>query len=129
VDRIQSVTLTGERFETPESFDIKEFLQDSFGIFQGAPVAVKIRFAPSVAGYIRERVWHHSQKLLDAEDGALIFTATVAGVEEISHWVMRWGAGAQVLAPPELRRTVSRHAAAMAAYYCDDPDVDQPPES
>ena len=129
VDRIQSVTLTDEGFKTPESFDIKAFLQDSFGIFQGPPVTVKIRFAPSVAGYIRERVWHHSQDLLDAEDGALIFTATVAGVEEISHWVMRWGAGAQVLSPPDLRRIVGRQAAAMAAYYRDDPDVDQPPES
>ena len=96
VDRIQSVTLTDERFQTPESFDIKAFLQDSFGIFQGPPVTVKIRFTPSVAGYIRERVWHSSQELTNAEDGALIFTATVAGVEEISHWVMRWGAGAQV---------------------------------
>ena len=66
---------------------------------------------------------------MDAEDGALIFTATVAGVEEISHWVMRWGAGAQVLDPPELRRIVAHQAAAMAAYYRNDPDVDQPPES
>ena len=129
VDRIQSVTISDERFEVPESFDIKGFLQDSFGIYQGPPVRVKIRFAPSVAGYIRERVWHRSQELLDAEDGALIFTATVAGVEEISHWVMRWGAGATVLAPAELRRIVARQAAAMAAQYGNDPDVDRPPES
>jgi predicted DNA-binding transcriptional regulator YafY len=121
VDRIQSVTLTDERFQTPESFDIKAFLQDSFGIFQGPPVTVKIRFTPSVAGYIRERVWHRSQELTNAEDGALIFTATVAGVEEISHWVMRWGAGAQVLAPPELRRIIGSQAAAMAAHYRSDP--------
>ena len=112
VHRIQSVTVTGETFQLPESFDLKGFLQDSFGIYHGPPVTVRIRFLESVAGYIRERVWHPSQHLSDQPDGSIIFTATVAGIEEISHWVLRWGAGAQVLDPDELRQTISRHASA-----------------
>ncbi len=117
VDRIQAVTVTDEAFEVPETFDLEGFLRDSFGIFQGPPVTVKIRFLESVAGYIRERIWHPSQQLADQADGSVIFTATVAGIEEISHWVLRWGAGAQVLAPNELYQMISRHAAAMAAFY------------
>jgi predicted DNA-binding transcriptional regulator YafY len=84
-------------------------------------VAVTIRFLKAVAGYVRERIWHPSQQLSDQADGSLIFTATVAGTEEIGHWVLRWGAGAQVLAPADLRHTVSRHAAAMLAHYRDAP--------
>jgi predicted DNA-binding transcriptional regulator YafY len=117
VHRIQSVTVTDETFHLPASFDLKGFLQDSFGIYHGPPVTVRIRFLESVAGYIRERVWHPSQHLSDQPDGSIIFTATVAGIEEISHWVLRWGAGAQVLDPDELRQTISRHASAMAMYY------------
>jgi predicted DNA-binding transcriptional regulator YafY len=124
VDRIQTAAVTDEGFDIPEAFDVQAFLQDSFGIFLGPPVMVEIRFLKSVAGYIRERIWHPSQQLSEAADGALIFTATVAGIEEISHWILRWGAGAQVLAPEALRRTVSRHAAAMAAYYQDEPVED-----
>jgi predicted DNA-binding transcriptional regulator YafY len=124
VDRIQTAAVTDEEFDIPEAFDVQAFLQDSFGIFLGPPVTVEIRFLKSVAGYIRERIWHPSQQLSEAADGALIFTATVAGIEEISHWILRWGAGAQVLAPEALRRTVSRHAAAMAAYYQDEPVED-----
>ena len=101
VHRIQSVTVTDETFQLPASFDLKGFLQDSFGIYHGPPVTVRIRFLESVAGYIRERVWHPSQHLSDQPDGSIIFTATVAGIEEISHWVLRWGAGAQVLDPDE----------------------------
>jgi predicted DNA-binding transcriptional regulator YafY len=126
VDRIESVEVTEKGFRIPDTFDMQAFLQDSFGIFQGPPVAVAIRFDKSVAGYIRERLWHHSQELADQADGSLIFTATVAGLEEISHWILRWGAGAQVLAPLELRRIISRHAAAMADHYRVAAD-DEPP--
>jgi predicted DNA-binding transcriptional regulator YafY len=125
VDRIENVTVTGEGFCLPEDFDLQGFLEDSFGIFQGPPETVKIRFSRKVAGYIRERIWHKSQQLTDADDGAVIFTATVAGIEEISHWVLRWGAEARVLAPEALRRIVARHAAAMAEYYRKAPDRKQ----
>lgn len=126
VDRIKNVSITDEDFQVPGDFDLQGFLQDSFGIFQGPPETVKIRFSPKVAGYIRERTWHKSQQLSDAGDGGgVIFTATVAGIEEISHWVLRWGAEAQVLAPPALRRIVGRHAAAMAEYYRKIPGFEQ----
>jgi predicted DNA-binding transcriptional regulator YafY len=121
VDRIKSVVVTDEIFLVPEGFDMQAVLKDSFGIYQGPPVTVRIRFFKSVAGYIRERLWHRSQQLYEEADGSLIFTATVAGIEEISHWVLRWGAGAQVLAPEELRQTINRHAAAMLGRYRDSP--------
>jgi predicted DNA-binding transcriptional regulator YafY len=117
VDRIQSVSVTDEGFHIPAEFDVQAFMQDSFGIYEGPPVTVKIRFLKSVAGYVRERIWHRSQHLSEQADGSVIFTATVAGIEEISHWVLRWGAGAQVLAPDDLCRAISRHATAMAAHY------------
>lgn len=121
VDRIKTVSLTDDGFQIPEGFDVPAFLRDSFGIYQGSPVRVKIRFFESVAGYIRERIWHPSQHLSDQADGTLIFTATVAGIEEISHWVLRWGAGAQVLEPAALRQAIGRQAAAMASHYRDAP--------
>ena len=117
VDRIKQVTVTEERFTIPDGFDLQGFLEDSFGVYHGPPTTVKAHFSPKVAGYIRERTWHHSQQLEKQADGAVVFTATVAGIEEISHWVLRWGAEARVLAPDALRRAVGRHAAAMHSYY------------
>ena len=117
VDRIKQVAVTDEPFSIPAGFDLKGFMEESFGIYQGPPTTVQIRFSPKVAGYIRERTWHRSQQLEDQTDGAVIFTATVAGIEEIGHWVLRWGAEARVLAPAALRRLVGRQAAEMDAYY------------
>lgn len=129
VDRIQSVTVTEDGFQIPKEFDLQGFLEDSFGIYQGPLVTVKVRFLKPVAGYIRERIWHRSQQLSDQADGSIVFTATVAGIEEISHWILRWGAGAQVLAPTDLRRIVGRQAAAMAVHYQGGPSDEKPTES
>lgn len=117
IDRIQSITILDERFEIPEDFDVEDFMHSSFGVFRGKPVKVRIRFASQAAGYVREKVWHPSQQFEPQPDGSLIFSAKVAGLEEIKLWVLKWGAGATVLAPARLRRAVKEEATAMLENY------------
>lgn len=117
VDRIEEITLLDEPFELPAGFDAEAFMESSFGIFRGDPVKVRIRFSPQVAGYIAEKIWHPSQVLTPADDGGVIFCAEVAGLEEIKLWVLRWGAGATVLEPEDLRAAIIAETGAMAANY------------
>jgi predicted DNA-binding transcriptional regulator YafY len=56
LDRIKSLNLTDETFEMPEDFKVEDFMQTSFGVFQGKPQNVRIRFAAEVAGYISEKI-------------------------------------------------------------------------
>jgi predicted DNA-binding transcriptional regulator YafY len=44
----------------------------------------------------------------------------VAGIDEIMRWVLKWGADAEVVAPDELRRAVSREVRAMLDRYKSD---------
>jgi predicted DNA-binding transcriptional regulator YafY len=117
VDRIERLEILDSRFEPPEGFDANEFMQASFGVFQGEAVQVRIHFSPAVAGYIEERVWHPSQTLEHQSDGSLIFGAQVAGLEEIKYWTLKWGAGATVLTPEALRTAVAEEVREMAANY------------
>jgi len=117
VERIESINLLDSRFEIPEGFDAEAFMQSSFGVFQGVPVKVQIRFSPQAAGYIKERIWHPSQVLTPAPDGGVIFSAEVAGIEEIKIWILKWGAAAEVLAPQALRRELADEARAMMKKY------------
>lgn len=119
VDRIRSVEGRGKTFAPPEEGELDGFMAASFGVFRGETVRVAIRFAPEVAGYIREKIWHATQCLTEAEDGSVLFEAEVAGTEEIKYWVMQWGAKAEVLDPKSLRRAVRSEAAAMAARYAE----------
>jgi predicted DNA-binding transcriptional regulator YafY len=117
LDRIKSLRLTDETFEIPEDFKVEDFMQISFGVFHGKPQNVKIRFAPEVAGYIREKTWHATQKIKSQNDGSVIFEARVAGTDEIKYWLMSWGSNAEVLSPATLRNEMISEARKMLRCY------------
>lgn len=117
LDRIRRLDLTDEPFELPADVVLDDFLKPSFGVFLGPPTAVRVRFAPEIAGYIAEKSWHASQKLRPQKDGSVVFEAEVAGTEEIKRWILTWGAQAVVLAPESLRKELRREAAALARNY------------
>lgn len=117
LERIEQIRSTETPFEAPEGFDAEDYMQASFGVYQGQPTEIKIRFTPAAAGYIQEKIWHPSQTLSVEPDGSLVFKAEVAGLEEIKWWVLRWGAGAQVLAPHTLREMVAKEIRAMSTVY------------
>jgi len=117
LDRIKALELTDETFETPEDFNIDDFMKASFGVFHGRPVRVSIWFAADIAGYIREKIWHETQEIIPQNDGSIIFEAQVAGTEEVKYWVLKWGSKARVLAPEALLEETRREVEAMLANY------------
>lgn len=117
LDRIKMLHRTGESFEIPTDFDLDDFMHLSFGVYQGELQKVKVRFSADIAGYVKEKIWHETQKLTPGEDGSLVFEAEVAGTEEIRFWIMTWGANAEVLEPPSLREEIRVEAEKMLATY------------
>jgi predicted DNA-binding transcriptional regulator YafY len=117
VERIKKIRLTDEKFEVPEEFDVDAFMRSSFGVYHGKPEKVKVLFSADIAEYIKEKIWHQSQKLHDTPDGSVLFEANVACTKEIKAWIMRWGAKAIVLEPEELRDEIRNEAVEMMASY------------
>ena len=117
LDRIKALQLTDETFEMPEDFKVENFMQTSFGVFHGKPQHVRIRFAAEVAGYISEKTWHKTQKIMPQNDGSVIFEARVAGTDEIKYWLMSWGGKAEVLSPARLRDEMRAEAQSMLRCY------------
>ena len=122
LDRIKMLHQTKDAFEIPEDFSLDEFVGPSFGVFQGEPIKIKIWFSPDVAGYIKEKIWHESQKVEQQRDGSIIFEAEVAGTEEIKFWIMSWGAKAEVLEPESLRDEIREEAEVILERYKKIPD-------
>ena len=120
VERIRSSTLTADRYEIPADFDPDRWLTHSWGIWSSDTTAtadVRLRFDASVAHRVREVVWHRSQALDELPDGGVEMRVTVAGIIEIRPWIMSWGDAVEVLAPPELRRSVADAMRSAAARY------------
>jgi predicted DNA-binding transcriptional regulator YafY len=120
VERIRSSTLTADRYQIPDDFDPDRWLAHSWGIWSSdttATVDVRLRFEASVAHRVREAVWHRSQQVTELPDGRVELSVTVAGIVEIRPWILSWGDGVEVLAPPELREAVARSLRGAAARY------------
>ncbi|MBN1148575.1 MAG: WYL domain-containing protein [Anaerolineales bacterium] len=120
IERIEQAYVTLHRFEIPEDFDEQQLLQHAWGIWyaRGEPALVRLRFAPGQATRrLKESIWHPTQELTDLEDGGCIWEARVAEVQEMLPWVRGWGADVEVLAPEELRETLTGEAKAMAESY------------
>jgi len=120
VERIRSSTLTADRYQIPDDFDPDRWLAHSWGIWSSdttATAEVHLRFDAGVAQRVREAVWHRSQKLAELPGGGVELTVTVAGIVEIRPWILSWGDGVEVLAPPELRESVARSVLGAAARY------------
>lgn len=108
VERIQSLSITEERFE-PIELPADAFA-NSLGVNQGAPERIEIVFEPRIARYVKERVWHSSQRIEETPDGALTMTLDVCNDFALRSWILGFGPLARVVAPPELVRQIQDEA-------------------
>jgi predicted DNA-binding transcriptional regulator YafY len=104
VDRIAQVSLTEERFEPLELPD--DTFAHSLGVNQGTPEPIEITFAPRIARYVRERVWHPSQQFTDRDDGSLLLTLNVVNDWALKSWILGFGPLATVVSPSVLQAEI-----------------------
>jgi predicted DNA-binding transcriptional regulator YafY len=113
-ERIRAAELLRQRFEVKNGFDLKAFLDRAWGILQGELVTVRVVFSPKVARYIRERLWHPSQRFRDLADGRLEMTLRVADTLEVRRWILGYGTDAEVVEPDGLREALRQEAESLA---------------
>lgn len=108
VERIQALSITEERFE-PVDLPVDAFA-NSMGVNQGAPERIEIVFEPRIARYVKERVWHSSQRIEETVDGKLSMTLEVCNDFALRSWILGFGPLARVVSPPELMRQIQEEA-------------------
>ena len=101
VDRIRSVSLEKQTFVPKENVG-DEVFANSLGVNTGPAAKVEIEFEPRVAPFVRARVWHTSQQLREAAEGALVLSMNVCHDWALRSWILSWGPYARVLAPVSL---------------------------
>ncbi len=103
--RLKALKVLSERHSVPDGFDPDKLENAAFGVFHsGRPVDFKLRFGPSVAEYIRERIWHPTQRLTDLDGGGVELVFRCVHSYEVTAWVASWLDGVEVLAPRKLRK-------------------------
>ena len=115
VDRVAQVSLTEERFEPLELPD--DAFANSLGVNQGTPERIEVVFAPKIARYIRERVWHPSQSIDTRADGSILVRLHVVNDWALKSWILGFGGLATVSSPAALIQEIQTELAAAARNY------------
>jgi len=110
MSRVQAARLTGEHFQRPENFNLKDHLPDEFGIFSGKPEPVEVEFEGTMAALIQERRWHPSQKFVKKRNGRVALQMRAVISPELEHLVLGWGPEAHVIKPVALKRRIEEMA-------------------
>jgi proteasome accessory factor B len=113
--RIKRVEVTSDTFSMPRGWTLDKYLENAWETIHSPqpPVKVVVDLSPKVAGNMVETMWHPSQTFTTLADGTVRFTARVAGLDEITWWVLGIGSNARVVEPKELRERVAAEIRAM----------------
>ena len=116
IDRIRGTVLTGSLFQRHASERVPDLLQGSFGLWDGVPTPIELRFSPDAARFVLERNVHPSQKNVIRNDRHVDVSLLVAESPSLVSWIVSWGPRVVVIMPRRLRTRVRREHA-MAAKY------------
>src|SRR5690606_33394827 len=93
---------------------LEALLGSGYGIFSGETVAwARLRFTPERARWVSAEQWHPSQRTRFEDDGSFVLEVPYSDPRELLMDVLRHGAEAEVLGPPELRAAMKRTLAGM----------------
>jgi predicted DNA-binding transcriptional regulator YafY len=110
VERIRSLSPTDHPYQMPLHFDLESYVEDALVVMRGERVQVELVFDKATAAWVRDRVWHPSQKFKRGKKGTLSMILQVANTRELLGWILSFGAGVSVVQPKELREAVLREA-------------------
>ncbi len=116
--RMTDPEVLDEDFEKPSDFDIKQYFHSSFGIYKGhLKTEVTLRFSPEKAKWIKDQVWHGSQKAKFNKDGSLELSFPVADFSEVKMEILKHGDQVEVIKPKALRDLVKTEAQNISKIY------------
>jgi predicted DNA-binding transcriptional regulator YafY len=116
IQRIEEAQVLDEEFEPSCDFDPAAYARATFGVYQGPIHHVVVDFDDEVSYLLRERRYHHTQRVTPIENGVRL-TMDAAGLPEIASWLAGFGGHARAIAPAELVAAVREiHKSGLEAH-------------
>ena len=103
VDRISNLEILEEYFEKDEQFDLKKYMENSFGVYQEEPYNITLEFNFDVREDVLNYYFHPTQKMKELENGKVQVKFKAGGSYAICQELFKWGCSVKIKAPEELR--------------------------
>ena len=101
--RIADIELTDITFDKGD-FDIKEYANRSFGVYQNEMIKVELLFSEYVAEDVLNYNFHPTQKVKQNEDGTVSVKFKASGNLQILWHLFTWGSDVKIISPRSLRK-------------------------
>lgn len=120
LDRIHDLCPTGNEFKMLDSFNPRNYFNDSFGIIVDEEYKiehVKIRAIEGQQNYVRSLPLHHSQEETEATHDYSIFEYYLRPTFDFKQELLSHGPWVEVLSPEWLRSDIAKYVADMERLY------------
>lgn len=101
--RLADVELTKETFDKGD-FNIKEYANRSFGVYQNEIIKVELLFSKDVAEDVLNFNFHPTQKVKQNEDGTVTVKFKASGNLAILWHLFTWGNNVKIISPHNLKK-------------------------
>ncbi len=103
ISKLKEIELTNNYFEKDENFNIQEFSDKSFGIYQGEITDVVLEFEKCAKDDVMEYHFHKSQKITPLENGKIQVSLRASGNYEIITELLKWRDCVKIISPKSLK--------------------------
>ena len=102
--RMKNVQLTKEHFKLPETFNAKDYIDKTMGVWLSAKTKhkVKLLFSSEIGTFAAEHIWHENQTVKQNADGSVEVSFETTQLPEVKRLVLGQGRTVKVLEPKEL---------------------------
>ncbi len=110
-------------FTLPSGWDPESYFSDRFSALGGSEVyVIRLLVEAECAPYFERKEYHRTQMIEERrEDGRIVVSYEVEGLDEIRSFVQSWGKGITVLDPPELVNRIADDIRILADRYAPAP--------
>jgi len=106
--KFKDLKLTDKTFDKGD-FDLQKYNNQSFGVYHGEILDVKLSFSPELAPEAMNFNFHPTQEIKQEKDGSVTVTFKASGSKEIIWHVFKWGSGCTILAPKSLQSEYKKY--------------------
>lgn len=101
----------------PENFNLEEYANRSFAVFQETPEDIVLKFKPEVAHDAQSYLFHPTQSSKVEKDGSLYVTFSAGGLLQLAHHLLTWRDAVTVLEPPRLKDIIRQEVDLLHKHY------------
>lgn len=116
LDRIRDIELSEQSFKKDSDFQLQEYVDQSFHMFAGEDIRIRIEFHASLVNVVLDR-FGQDANIRKVTDDKFVLSTRAKLSDGLINWILTWGNQAKVLSPDHLVDRVKEKISQMYDIY------------